>query len=765
MVRLYPVQLMEGANRMTGRVVCAAALLVIVVLPAAATLSAQDRLVDDFESLDGWKSGGQKEIRFDLSDRHVKQGRFAFHFHIEVDHQDTMKGGKPNPYPMGWPSVTREYASPIDLSAFDFLEMDIYFENTRGVDPDFGLHFIAKDSHGRAFYSTTFTDLKHGQWAHEKLCIRDLRGARDLGELHFFISESDYDHGDVIDFSIDNLRATRAVEYRPPEIRPVRHPLAKSDAAVLWLEGSCDKVRRTDVVDLQGPADPVFHIWSARNETEAVQLVVRPLASGGVGEVRVELSPLIGPDRAQIGEEHVSWSPVAYVPAKEGPPEGLPDGLPGGKPFVADKPWQYPIWLEVYVPPGTPAGDYAAPVTVRTERGDLNAGLRLHVWDFDVPVRQSLRTNTTIYGPYGWREDIQKWFGDMDYWTCVREWTPKIVRLLARYRLCPSHLYHLPLAYDDKTKSVVLQDTSEFERYARMYLELGHHFNSMPVPYFFDRPSFLGAKKGTPEYLDRITAAYRVAAEYLDRKGWMDGSYVYCVDEVVVHRHTREVDLTLLNQVFEAIHAAHPKIRIFGAETPSPVLRGMDVWCMNIGSFDEDVLHKQHALGHQVWWYNGYQDPRPGTRVAARGVDHRALAWITWKYGIDGYLVWTVNRWSNNPWETPNPPGRGPAGDHYLLFPNPDGTVSPSLRLCMLRDGFEDYEYHVLLADAVKRLRTAGQVALAEECEEVLQHADAFILAYDNCAPIQPNFIYDSRRLLADQIETALAALKATAEN
>ena len=145
------------------------------------------------------------------------------------------------------------------------------------------------------------------------------------------------------------------------------------------------------------------------------------------------------------------------------------------------------------------------------------------------------------------------------------------------------------------------------------YLELGHHFDSMPVPYFFDRPSFLGAKKGTPEYLARITEAYRVAAEYLDRKGWLEGSYVYCVDEVVVHRHSRELDLALLNQVFEAIHAAHPKIRIFGAETPSPVLRGMNIWCMNINSFDEDVLQEQHALGNQVWWYNGYQDPRPGT--------------------------------------------------------------------------------------------------------------------------------------------------------
>ena len=78
----------------------------------------------------------------------------------------------------------------------------------------------------------------------------------------------------------------------------------------------------------------------------------------------------------------------------------------------------------------------------------------------------------------------------------------------------------------------------------------------------------------------------------------------------------------------------------------------------------------------------------------------------------------------------------------------------------MMRDGLEDYEYHWLLADAAKRLRAAGNTRLAEECEQALTRADAFILAYDNCRHIQPNFLYDSRRLLAEQIQKALAELK-----
>ena len=171
-------------------------------------------------------------------------------------------------------------------------------------------------------------------------------------------------------------------------------------------------------------------------------------------------------------------------------------------------------------------------------------------------------------------------------------------------------------------------------------------------------------------------------------------------------------------------------------------------------SFSLALLDEQHALGNKVWWYNGYKSPRPGMRIAARAVDHRAIGWMSYKYGIDGYLIWTVNRWTANPWEVPNS-GTSPAGNAFLLYPNPDGTSSPSLRIVMLRDGFEDYEYHALLSGLAERARQAGEADLGAECERTIERADAFILSYDNCPHIQPSFIYDARRLLAEQIEKA----------
>ncbi len=734
---------------------------VICLLPPCHVAAQEALLIDGFEDPNPelWETGGQKEVSFGFDGEHVLEGKQALHIHVEIDHHD-VKFVEGESYPMGWPSVDGSYEPPLDLSGYDFLEFDVYFESADGEDPDFALNVTTYDDQEATIYRTTLIDLRHGQWAHERLCIRDLQRAQAFGGVHYWLSESTYEHGDVIDFWIDNLRATRAEDYQPPEPSLVRQAVAEPDFATLWMEGPARKVMRAEEISPVADADHVVRMSAARNETEAIQLVVTPRGDEGVGEVSVDVGEITGPGGATIAAENVFWSEVYFVPAREGPPEGLPDALPGPKPFTADGPGNWPIWLEVYVPPGTPPGNYSAPVTVHTDAGDLPAELQLHVWDFDVPVKQSLRTSTTIYGPSGWNDEINEWFGEMDYGQFIDDWRPLVAEMLARYRLCPSLLYYPAYRWDDETETVEIYRKDKFEEYARRYLAMGHHFDQMPVPYFFSRDSFLDAEKGTEEYLRRIEEAYRVAAEYLDEKGWLEDSYVYPADEMVVHRHSRGEDMALLNTVLARIAGAHEGIRLFGAEVPSPALHPLDIYCINVNCFDTDVLAEQHALGREVWWYNGYQDPRPGTRIRARGVDHRALFWMNYRFGIDGYLIWTVNRWVTNPWEQPNRGDRPRAGSHFLLYPNPDGTVSPSIRISMMRDGLEDYEYHVLLEKLAGRAREAGNDALAEECEQTLREADSFILACDNCAHIQPSFIYEGRRLLAEQIERAQATLQ-----
>ena len=106
----------------------------------------------------------------------------------------------------------------------------------------------------------------------------------------------------------------------------------------------------------------------------------------------------------------------------------------------------------------------------------------------------------------------------------------------------------------------------------------------------------------------------------------------------------------------------------------------------------------------------------------------RVWLWQTWDFDIDGILVWCSNLWQSdtaypkslqNPYEDPMgwmtgydlPKGvRKPwgNGDGRFLYPpeslqnGPKNTVSfdkpvDSIRLEMLRDGIEDYEYFAML--------------------------------------------------------------------
>ena len=177
-------------------------------LLSASGLCAQDSmLIERFETLDGWATGGQKEISFDLSEEHVKEGEHSLHLHVEIDHENAEEVREVK-YPMGWPSVRKEYETGIDLSQYDFLEFDVYFESQRGVDPDFAMNVTVRTGDERGIYRAVLTDLRHGKWAHEKLCIRDVATAEDLAWVSFWLSESTYDHGAVIDFQ-------RIVESQP----------------------------------------------------------------------------------------------------------------------------------------------------------------------------------------------------------------------------------------------------------------------------------------------------------------------------------------------------------------------------------------------------------------------------------------------------------------------------------------------------------------------------------------------------------------------
>ena len=118
--------------------------------------------------------------------------------------------------------------------------------------------------------------------------------------------------------------------------------------------------------------------------------------------------------------------------------------------------------------------------------------------------------------------------------------------------------------------------------------------------------------------------------------------------------------------------------------------------------------------------------------IDSLGLNNRYWAPRVYVHGGKGILLWGSNQWWNipnsshtfyNPWQNP----RSTWGNGATAFFYPpsrvdnelgqkDMTVTPSLRLALYRDGFEDVDYVNLLENLTARARRAGHdVTRAQE--------------------------------------------------
>ncbi|MBQ7398099.1 MAG: DUF4091 domain-containing protein [Clostridia bacterium] len=85
---------------------------------------------------------------------------------------------------------------------------------------------------------------------------------------------------------------------------------------------------------------------------------------------------------------------------------------------------------------------------------------------------------------------------------------------------------------------------------------------------------------------------------------------------------------------------------------------------------------------------------------------NRALGMQCFKYDIAGFLHWGFNFYNNmysvdaiNPYLDTEGEQQVPAGDSFMVYPAPDGTTLPSIRLMVFREGLEDLAAMKLCAE------------------------------------------------------------------
>ncbi len=496
-------------------------------------------------------------------------------------------------------------------------------------------------------------------------------------------------------------------------------------------------------------------ISQAKNEYEGFQLIVIPFGAG-VEDVTAQFGDLIHEDGAHtIDKRFIQCRAVKYVLTKKPyyntPKVGLwPDPLIAFQSFDVKKENVQPLWVTIYVPADACPGNYKGTVRVTAKGHPVqDARFSVKVWDFSLPDRPSLRTGFDFYEYLvGVRHPARKGETDESYRSRLEDLTRAYYMDMLQHRIAPIHNVGNPKfagTIDGRYKL----DFSEFDERVEWYRAKGQ--TSFGIAQEWPRGGEGGWTDAWYGYTDReaLEGVFREYGIHLEEKGWLSSAYAYIFDETFQR----------VEEVTRLIHKAHPGIKNLLTATPQDGYPDVDIWCVRINNLERETTSEFRKKGKTLWMYvAGHTRPYPGLNLDVPAIEHRLIPWICFKYKIEGLLYWCVNYWhETNPWEDPMTfPEQN--GNGSLYYPDPEGK-SPvgSIRLEVLRDGIEDFEYLSSLREALDERAThpAGDDGFIRELQQSRDACDGAVgtPAYYTHDPKE---IYRLREEVGSLIERAL---------
>jgi hypothetical protein len=532
-----------------------------------------------------------------------------------------------------------------------------------------------------------------------------------------------------------------------PTPSPTPTPAVTSGLAYAWAVGDGEKIRRDKLNSPLKAANDAWvgqriRLFSARNEVVAFQLILEA-GPAGAFDVNVTVSDLVSGTqriandfsladayaldltnsvgrRIELFREH--YVPVTtpsrglYVasPDKLNGPGWYPDALiplevgkaRGGAPFDIPAHSNQGVWVDIYVPRDTPAGEYTGAVLITEHNGLLPQAIPivLTVYDFTLPDETHLRTLAYLADP--WRLVEHHGLdnpGSDAYYTVEAAYA----RMAHRHRI-----------------DLVTERELDWVRY-----ESDHEAAYLRGTPFIPARGYEGPGEGLGQQvfllqISKTNTRQNLAASVEGWYGWFEDNGLdwgralwYIMDEPDVDDYPWIRERAAWNHAL-----AHPA-RVFLTEAITDTLAGaVDVWCPPASEgpdgLDVDAAAAQQAAGREVGAYNGHR-PGAGTLlIDDDAVAPRTWAWIAFKHGLDLWYVWDVAYWrdvqgdghQSDVWNDAVTFDRSAVdwqdlgnGDGVLFYPGEDalfpagdrGIPGPvaSIRLKAWRRGLQDYEY------------------------------------------------------------------------
>lgn len=492
----------------------------------------------------------------------------------------------------------------------------------------------------------------------------------------------------------------------------------------------------------------------ARNEREAVQLLVAPLGHD-LTNVRVrvdgDLKPVSTPagkmpappgtvklSNRQTGEASNSFaatnifcSPVGYVDAKNEAPyrvgyEAPSDDAPGYRRKTRIPPkgwWPDPIldfldgvvvagtdvqsfWIDVRCPEDQAAGEYAGTLVVSADGvAPVRVPLSVRVNGFAVPRASPLPLAITFCP---------------DYALGTNSPAPRAVITGRLTEWCDFLADHY-VTIDDIYMPGNGRNTIHFDMLERLrdqgrlgLFNLGH----WNLPKSTNETDMAVWRK---RWIEPLKKAYEEAK----RRNLLGHAYSYGCDEVGIK------SFSLVRAAAEEVRSAVPGIPLsttsydddFGVGT-NRLLDVIDWFTPSTMKFNPAKVALSRAEGHQVWWYIcvGPQAPFANMFLECPAIEGRILMGAqTVRMRPDGFLYYFINLWprtnrciEGGPFTDWNPRSYGTThGDGSWVCPGPGGRPLSTIRFENFRDGLEDYAYAKLLEEKL-RMRGNGELGRGE---------------------------------------------------
>jgi hypothetical protein len=520
-----------------------------------------------------------------------------------------------------------------------------------------------------------------------------------------------------------------------------------------WTTHPLAKVRPFDPVP-NAPAKSV-DLYAGRNEFEPFQIVLRG-KSKDLSGVDIGFSDFHSADGAEISANNVTVYLEEFVNLKrpssiEGGDGLWPDPLiprvdryaneaRNAFPFTVRRDRNQPLWVDVYVPAAAHPGQYTGSALVSLGgRVQFSVPIKLTVWRFVLPSTSTLKSSFGLNGVNALKQHRGRYTNDEDLHSITGLYTK--AALLHRISTNGGSMEPPRFSYNAGRMQL---DWREYDA------EVGPFLDGAAIP------------KGEPLYGARATSAeirtpsafeteeqeklyWTEWTKHFQRNGWGDRLFLYLWDEPA----SRDFPEVLKRGRMSA--EVEPSLRSLVTVPFTQKLAGVvQIWvplvnCLELKPGFPDFCDATPPLGSyarqtqphtSLWFYQScashgcnivggqYFTGWPAYVIDASGAANRVMQWVAWKYRMEGELYYSMNeayRQDNDPWV--NIRLFGGNGDGTLFYPGRPDRIGgrsdipiESIRLKLIREGMEDYEYLALLAKLDGRQSAdqyAGQIVKA----------------------------------------------------